>query len=74
MTQTGPEMDGPRHEFQDFVADLSRAVSVHWAPLASPPAGAAVAPLFAPDDPRIVWEWPDPVGRVIEELRKMGDV
>jgi hypothetical protein len=69
MTAAGSDGGTPRHEFQDFVADLSRAVSPHWAPLVSPPAGPAVAPSFDPDDPRIIWDWPEAVGRVIEELR-----
>ncbi len=69
MTPDGSEGAAAPREFQDFVADLSRTVATHWAPVASPATGAVVAPSFEPDDPRIVWDWPDAVGRVIEELR-----
>jgi len=54
-------------EFHDFVTDLARAVSAQWTPVASPAGGTASGVAFARDDPRVMWDWPDPVGRVIEE-------
>ena len=69
-----PAPAGPRpaapvaasNEFHDFVTDLARAVSAQWTPVAVP-VGPQLPGAFAPDDPRVMWDWPDPVGRVIED-------
>jgi hypothetical protein len=77
---TGPAPDSPgspapdgaptaptaSNEFHDFVTDLARAVSAQWTPVGVP-TGPRSPGAFAPDDPRVIWDWPDPVGRVIED-------
>lgn len=56
-------------EFQSFVTDLAQSVSDHRQSGLAPLSNEGEPPARAFDDTRMAWEWPDPVGRVIEELR-----
>jgi hypothetical protein len=65
-------------EFAGFLADLAHAVSTQRAttsaraPSAEAPLAAGDPDLPAPDeDAGMIWEWQDPGGRIIEELREV---
>jgi chromosomal replication initiator protein len=73
------ELIGVVHRLQAAVESRGEALTLAAARLELEPAGTAVtappatvrqaADMFFLDDEKIVWEWPDVVGRLVEELR-----
>ncbi len=58
-------------EFLSFVSDVAQVVAKH---VATPESAAPTVPSppiddFFLDDEKVIWDWPDVGGRVIEELR-----
>jgi chromosomal replication initiator protein len=73
------ELIGVVHRLQAVIASSGQALTLAAARQELEPAGAAsaappvtvrqAADTFFLDDEKIVWEWPDVVGRLVEELR-----
>ena len=73
------ELIGVVHRLQAAAEAAAAPISLESARLALEPAGAAtIAPpatvrqaadVFFLDDEKIVWEWPDVGGRLVEEMR-----
>jgi chromosomal replication initiation ATPase DnaA len=73
------ELIGVVHRLQALAETKGEALSLALARKELEPAGAAVqapptmvrqaADVFFLDDEKIVWEWPDVAGRLVEELR-----
>jgi hypothetical protein len=67
------ENPGPG-EFFDFVSDVAQVVAEHvsnsgGAPTQSSAQLTSIADEFFLDDEKVVWDWPDVSGRVIEDPR-----